>query len=249
MVAARLDQRCSYCFYCPVDVREQLPLRNLLVYIHGEGRGAQYLLNKFRLLAKECGYLLVCPLFPANILRDGNLAGYKYLSEGEIRYDDILLDIVAEVRGAFDFEESRFLLGGFSGGGQFVHRFFYLHPEVLKSVSIAAPGSVTLLDDKSDWWVGTQSISEFFGKRIDVEALRQVNIQMIVGDADARDDETVFTPDKSYWNLAGRNRVERLKSLYKSFEANDVKATLQIIPGVGHSISGLLPYLTDFLKQ
>lgn len=38
VVAARLDQRCSYCLYAPPRRSEGAVLNNLLVYLHGEGR-------------------------------------------------------------------------------------------------------------------------------------------------------------------------------------------------------------------
>jgi pimeloyl-ACP methyl ester carboxylesterase len=250
VVAARRDPRISYCFYVPTEYRRVWKFRNLLLYIHGEGRRFQFLLNTLRPLARECGYLLVCPLFPANVLRDGNLSGYKYLKEGEIRYDELLLDIVAEFREVFAFEESRFLLGGFSGGAQFAHRFYYLYPEMLESVSIAAPGNVTLLDNDLEWPAGIGSISDVFGRQVDIDALKTVDVQLIVGDADTK---VSIEPEEDdgpgHPNSNDRNRIDRLRSLHESLLGHGIDSTLDFVPELGHSFGGLAPKIIEFLQQ
>jgi pimeloyl-ACP methyl ester carboxylesterase len=253
VVATRRDPRCSYSFYAPPNWRKRRKFQNLLVYIHGEGRRFQFLLSSLRPLARECGYVVVCPLFPANLLRDGNLSGYKYLREGEIRYDEVVLDIVSEIREVFPFKESRFLLGGFSGGGQFAHRFAYLYPEMLKAVSIAAPGNVTLLDDELEWWAGTGSIERVFGREIEREVLRKIEFQLIVGDADTEEDarEVDVASEEGLLsvNTAGSNRIERLHSLHASFIRSGITANFEIVPKVGHSFVGLAPKITEFLGR
>jgi hypothetical protein len=191
-------------------------------------------------------------LFPANILRDGNANGYKYLLEGNIRYDEVLIDMVEEVRAAFRFEESHFLLGGFSGGAQFAHRFAYIHADMLKAVSIAAPGFVTLLDQNVPWWAGIGSMSSVFGREADLEGLRKVNIQLIVGGSDNRGEDASHnsanhaSPHER--NLSGTTRVEKLNLLRKSFEANGIESRLDIVPAVGHNFVALLPRITEFLS-
>lgn len=251
--AARLDQRCSFCLYSPPATGKSPSFRNLLVYVHGEGRRFQYLLNVLSPLAKSCNYVIVCPLFPANILRDGNVAGYKYLREKEIRYDEILIDMIAEVRAAYNFEEDRFLMGGFSGGGQFCHRFSYFHPEMLRAISVAAPGSVTLLADDVPWWVGTGSVDEVFGRDVDVEGLKNVELQLVVGELDNEEEEVGFGPTTRHWaplaNVAGLSRVERLKALHNSLTARGIVADLEIIPKGRHNFADLLPAIEQFFER
>lgn len=66
-----------------------------------------------------------------------------------VRYDSILLDMIDCVAAEWGSVDTRtFAIVGFSGGGQFVHRFFYLYPERVHAVSIGAPGRATPLVDK-----------------------------------------------------------------------------------------------------
>ena len=96
------------------------------------------------------------------------------MQEGDIRYDRVLLDIVDEVAGKYGLADARFALFGYSGGGHFAHRFFMLHPDRLWAVAIGASGSVTLLDDTRDFWVGTRDLQARFGIAIDSAAMARV---------------------------------------------------------------------------
>jgi len=249
VVAARRDQRCSYCLYVGRTPRR----RNLLAYCHGHHRRHYYLLNALRQLADACGYVVLCPLFPGNLLRDGNLDGYKYLREEGVNYDEIFMDIVDEVREAINFEETRILLGGFSGGGQFAHRFAYLHPDFIQALSIAAPGTVTLPDPTIPWWAGLGAAENVFGLEIDADRLKAIDIQLVVGAADDDAEDARFSPSSRYWlpeaSLTGSTRVERLQALHQALEARGVAARLDVVPGAGHHFASLLPVIEDFFRR
>ena len=149
-------------------------------------------------------------LFPAGIIDPGDLHNYKRILYKDIRYDHILLSMVQEAGENIGMVWDKFYLQGFSGGGQFVHRFFYLHPQHLKAVSIGAPGNVTLLDDDRPWWVGGGDFKEKFGWNPDLSAMRRVAVHMIVGEQDTDTWEITFKPDWPTWvegaNDAGENK-------------------------------------------
>lgn len=125
---------------------------------------------------------VLCPIFPVGVCGDGARSGYKYLIEGDIRYDLLLLllEMVAEVEEKYRQDWQQFAIFGFSGGGHFSHRFTLLHPQRLWAASISAPGSVTLLDPDRDWWVGIRNLPALFGVTFDAAA----QVQMVVGAAD-----------------------------------------------------------------
>lgn len=249
--AARSDPRFSYCTYAPPASGHTRYPRQLVVVMHGTGRAFTEYRDAFAAFAKWNDCIVLCPLFPAGPQGDGNRDGFKYLQEGDIHYDEVLLDMVDEVATKFGCDFSRFALFGYSGGGQFVNRFGMLHPERLWALSIGAPGSVTLLDFKQDWWVGVRDFDKRFGKPLDVAALRQLPVHMVVGKADTETWEITHREGGKFFmpgaNDAGRTRPERLESLRKSFEEAGVTVTLDLVDNVPHNGLACVDQVQDFL--
>jgi len=251
LFASKADPRFHYCLYVPPQVGRGAKV-DLLVAVHGTTRTS---FLEFRDGFAEFGrwnnVAVLCPVFPVGVRGDGARSGYKYMAEGDIRYDRVLLDMVAEVAAKYDQDWSRFAVFGFSGGGHFAHRMAILHPEKLWAASIGAPGSVTLLDPTRDWWVGVRDLKERFGIAFDAGALAKVPVQMLVGDADLETWEITHQPGSTYWmdgaNDAGRTRPERLKALAESFRAAGVNVQLDLVPGVSHDRMKVLGRVKDFL--
>lgn len=249
--ASRIDPRFSYCMYVPPHIDQAKHPMELVVIMHGTGRAFVEYRDAFAEFARWNDCIVLCPLFPVSPLGDGNRDGFKQLIEGDIRYDHILQGMVAEVGEKFGRDFSRFALFGYSGGGQFVNRYTLLHPETLWAASIGAPGSVTLLDPSQDWWVGVRGAEARFGKAVDIEALRQVAVHMIVGKADLETWEITHREGGKFFmpgaNSAGATRPERLQSLRRSFEATGVKAVLDVVENVPHDGLKCVGQVQDFL--
>ena len=249
--ASRIDPRFSYCMYVPPHIDQAKHPMELVVIMHGTGRAFVEYRDAFAEFARWNDCIVLCPLFPVSPLGDGNRDGFKQLIEGDIRYDHILQGMVAEVGEKFGRDFSRFALFGYSGGGQFVNRYTLLHPETLWATSIGAPGSVTLLDPTQDWWVGVRGAEARFGKAVDIEALRQVAVHMIVGKADLETWEITHREGGKFFmpgaNSTGATRPERLESLRRSFEAAGVKAVLDVVDNVPHDGLKCVGQVQDFL--
>lgn len=237
--------------YVPPHIDQAKHPMELVVIMHGTGRAFVEYRDAFAEFARWNDCIVLCPLFPVSPLGDGNRDGFKQLIEGDIRYDHILQGMVAEVGEKFGRDFSRFALFGYSGGGQFVNRYTLLHPETLWAASIGAPGSVTLLDPSQDWWVGVRGAEARFGKAVDIEALRQVAVHMIVGKADLETWEITHREGGKFFmpgaNSAGATRPERLESLRRSFEAAGVKAVLDVVENVPHDGLKCVGQVQDFL--
>ena len=182
--AARRDPRFSYCLYVPSGYRAGGLRPDLLVVVHGSPRTFMEFRDHFQDFGDDSNTLILCPLFPVGVNGDGNADGYKYLREPGVRYDEVLLDMVAEVKERWGLSCGRFGLFGFSGGAQFANRFLLVRPECLWAASLGAPGSVTLVDDRRDWWTGVRDLQEHFGSALDIEVLKRVPVQTLVGAAD-----------------------------------------------------------------
>jgi pimeloyl-ACP methyl ester carboxylesterase len=239
--ALQADQRVSYCLYVPESLKEDQDRSGvrLIVAMHGTGRTADAYRDGFAPLAERTRSIVLAPLFPVGLIEPGELSNFKRIKFHDMRFDLLLLAMVDEVAKKYGLDpKQRFLLFGFSGGGQFVHRFYYLHPDRLAAVTIGAPGSITQLDDSRDWWVGTRTFTAEFGTGLDLDALRQVRVQMIVGALDTETWEITIRPGDRIWmegaNDAGRTRIDRLKTLKASYEKNGIPVQLDIVAGIGH---------------
>ncbi|MQA77273.1 MAG: alpha/beta hydrolase [Streptosporangiales bacterium] len=249
--AARGDQRFSYCLYVP-EQRPQGRRPRLVVLVHGTERGNVRYRDAFAEFGERHGCVILAPLFPAGIDEPRELHNYKFIEYRGIRYDQVLLDMVDEVAERYDVDADRFLLHGFSGGGQFTHRFLYLHPDRLACASIGAPGRITRLDDGQPWWLGTQGFGERFGREPDIETMRTVAVQMVVGDRDVEGWE-INNPGHSNWmdgaEKAGATRVERLRTLRENYLENGIGVRFDLVPGVAHEGQQVLPVVRDFFRM
>lgn len=253
VMASRADARFSYCLYVPEGLADGGPPADIVVAMHGTGRTFTAYRDGFAAFGRWNHCIVVCPLFPVGVLGDGNRSGFKYIAEGELRYDELLLAIVDEVRDRYGVEERRFALFGYSGGGHFAHRFFMLRPQRLWAVSVGAPGSVTLLDDQRDWWVGVRDVEARFGLDLDLAAMRQVPVQVVVGAADLETWEITHHEGGRYWmpgaNDAGSTRPERAQALARSLRAHGVEVRLDIVPNMAHDGLRAVPRAEAFLKH
>lgn len=247
------DPRFGYCLYVPSGFEESRSDFDLVVTVHGTARSLTHYRDKFADFARFTDHVVLAPLFPIGPLGDDNAHGYKVLREGKLRYDHILLGMVAEVAGRLKTSFEKFKLFGFSGGGQFAHRFSLLHPERLDAVSMGAPGSLTLLDNSKPWFVGTGDCATLLGKAVDVPAVRAVPAQIIVGAVDL-DSSDIMYPQTSVQyvegiNDSGTTRVERAQSLYDMYRNNGIPARLDLVKGAAHDVDKVIPTVQDFFRD
>lgn len=253
-VACQSDPRFSYCTYLPKAwTPETAHTYRLLVVVHGSDRVHQHTRDMFIDLAEEKNLVILAPLFPCGIDDPADTDGYKYIQFGDIRFDHLLLDMVRETEIRFSGNFEKFAIFGFSGGAHFAHRFFYIHPERLSALSVAAPGSVTLLDDTSSWWVGTGDFQEKFGKPLDLTVMRNIPAQLIVGAKDNAKDLVTNSRDRANWmegsDTAGSTRVDRLKTLYKNWQESDLQVELCLVADTGHDLPPLVQQAHTFFSQ
>ncbi len=251
--ACRADPRFSFCAYVPTSWDGQSNENfKVLVLVHGTGRTAEGYRDLFASWAEEHNVVILAPLFPGGITGPWELNSYKWMLTDGIRFDHILLSMLDELAEITPIDRSRVMMHGFSGGGHFTHRFFYLQPQRLLAASIGAPGVVSMLDFEQDWWVGVRNFEEIFGQAIDLDAMRQVPVQMVIGGEDTETWEITITPESRTWmpgaNSAGVNRLERMVSLRDSFVRNGISVRHDIIPGFAHNGREMYPAVTDFFS-
>lgn len=258
-IASQVDPRFSYMLYIPKGYQEYgTETCQLLVLIHGTERRPDVYTEHFRDYADKNRVILLAPLFPLNTHGRQDLENYKLIDYKGTRYDLILLSMVDEAASKYRLADNTFSMHGFSGGGHFTHRFFYLHPHRLRSISIGAPGMVTLIDSTADWWVGTRDLYRRFNAKLNLAAMRRVNVHMVVGADDTDEWNEPITRDSEYWmgegvkgadyTTTGKNRIERLTTLKNNYEQHGIQVTMDIVPGAEHEEVQLFPAVQKFLE-
>jgi pimeloyl-ACP methyl ester carboxylesterase len=252
--ASRFDPRFSYSAYVPSDYDDEgSKTYPLAIAVHGTTRATQRYRDAFVDFAEANGVIVMVPLFPANITRPGDINSYKMLRAGELHYDAVMIDMIAEMHERYRIFGDKVLMYGFSGGAQFVHRFMYLHPERLMAMSIGSPGVVTLLDPTRPFWVGVKDFEAVFGRPLDLGAIRKVPVHMIVGAEDKNTWEITIKPGDRWWmeeaNLAGVTRIDRLQSLKESFLAQGIDVQFDLVPGVAHKDPAMMDAVKLFFTR
>jgi dienelactone hydrolase len=284
--ALQSDPRVSYNLYIPPDHYNPDPTRNtstegegshpsyklpripLVVSVHGTGRDAGTCRRRLISFADTERCAILAPLFPAGLDDELDYDSYKLLRSKTLKSDLALLDIVKEVAIRYPgIDTGKFFLVGFSGGGQFVHRFLYIYPERVFAASVGAPGRVTRLDKTLKWPQGIADVGEVFQKdltesdgEISLEGIRKINgIQMIVGG-----DDTEVPGEFNDWvaKLKGKapksttptlepmwiSRVETLKKLHEEWHSLGISSTFEVVEGVKHDSNGVNPTVVKFLE-
>lgn len=249
--ACQFDQRFSYCLYVPDSFDEAGDTTYpLAAVVHGSLRNAAESRDAFIAFAEREQCVILAPLFPCGIIDPHDVHNYKFITYHDIRFDQVLLAMIDEVAPAYRLRTDRFLLYGFSGGGHFAHRFAYLHPERLLAVAVGAPGSVTLLRNDRDYWVGIRDVEQVFGRPVDFDALRAVPVLLVIGGDDTETWEITIPPDSPRWmpgaDDAGVNRLDRIAALRRSLARHGVAVRLDIVPGAGHESHKMIDPVATF---
>ncbi|MCM3759927.1 hypothetical protein M3212_03890 [Alkalihalobacillus oceani] len=248
LFACQYDQRFSYYAYIPK--RDEGTTYSLAVIVHGDERAAQKFRGSFKDFAEETDTIILAPLFPSGIIEPDDTDNYKFIAFHDIRFDHVLLAMIDEIASKYTIAKDKFLLHGFSGGGQFVHRFYYLHPDKLLGLSIGAPGRLTYLDESKRWYAGIQDFEERFGQPIDLAQLTKVPVQLVVGSEDHGVAKPLSNaPATLDTSQIGDTRIERLKALRDNYQAHSIEVEYVEVPGVKHEPFKLLDPVKAFFKR
>jgi pimeloyl-ACP methyl ester carboxylesterase len=217
------DQR--FYLYLPKRYDGKTRLQ-LLVVVHGYLRRAKAYLRQFTDFADQHGYMILAPYYPPS-------QHFQQLGIGddEGRADFQLLDLVDEVGRTYPVETATFDLFGFSAGAQFSHRFLYVHPDRLRAVVTASPGTITLPTDRYAWPSGIQDLPKLANVSFDLAAVKQGRLMLVVGKNDTGS-ENLNDSDEA--NRFGETRLERVRTLHEAWQDAGIDHTYLEIPRLSH---------------
>lgn len=225
----------EYATYCPVSASEDAPL---LVAVHGYSRNAQEQVERFAPLCESAGIVLAAPHFDASTFPD-----YQRLGARGARADLALDAMIGELRQSLGFLLGRVSLFGFSGGGQFVHRYLMAHPKRVTNAVVAAPGWFTFPDREHAYPLGTRGARRRLGVRMRAEAFLTVPVLVAVGERDDDERSEHLRRESALDAQQGASRIERATRWVRAMQ--DAAAAIGFpprvcfaaLPNVGHSFA------------
>ncbi|MFC1717332.1 dockerin type I domain-containing protein [Candidatus Poribacteria bacterium] len=254
-----------YFLYVPDSVLKNPEEAHILAAIHGySGRKddaegistVEYTALRWSSLAEEYGWVVLAPHFDEDRFNDAyqrlNLSIFGIGVRSDLRLNELAQEVGRLIPG---IDSRKMHLFGFSGGGQFVHRYVAFHPErVLRAVS-AGSGWYMWPDDGLPYPVGTTTLLHGAEPRID--ELLTSNLLVLVGEEDTTDSS--FRRTYGFYDLMkmqGGTRWERAQNWVNELgriarrRSIDLKVELEFAASTGHTISYTLKkiaaeYLTE----
>ncbi len=251
----RLSKRASqrYLLYVPSGPVGNAPV---LVAVHGISRNAAQMIRAFSAEARRRGVVIVAPYFGRRRFSD-----YQRLNrQGRgRRADRALFEILDEVAHLLGRRIERFNLFGYSGGGQFAHRFSFLHPQRVNAMVVGAAGWYTLPNPAYRYPMGIDSNPALGEVRFRLPDLIKVPALVVVGDEDVTRGPELRQGLEV--NLRqGLDRVARARTWVAEMRRAagvwgiSPRHELMLLPGVGHDfdacvqVPGMVPAVFDFME-
>lgn len=227
----------------------------VLISIHGysgredneKGRASvRRAATRWASLSKRTGWVVLAPQFDEKRFSGNyqrlNLAGK---TPADARLDALLEKLAARLPG---LRTDKLYLFGFSGGGQFVHRYAAFHPRRVERAVAGGAGWYMFPDPKLPYPIGTGSVP---GKRRpDIRGLRGVRLLVIVGAEDT--DGGAFRKRYEQYDLLtlqGPGRLQRARNWVDAVRRQSgrgpFRIRLALTPGTGHTISKMMRKTTE----
>ena len=257
------DDGQLYYVYVPFNILKDPRNGKPLISVHGYNGIKDNQIGRKRVrraaerwahLADSNGWVVISPHFDQKRFNND----YQRLNVLGIRSDVRLNQIITEVeRKLAGLRTDKLLFFGFSGGGQFVHRYAAFNPSRIERAVVASAGWYLWPDTTLPYPIGIEQNSLKHLPNPQILKLCQLNLLILVGEHD--DEQGAFRRKIKSHNLTAiqgegrRFRAENWIGSLKQFSKLgdiDFKITFKIVPNTGHSISKKLKklagkYLTD----
>ncbi|MEN8207427.1 MAG: hypothetical protein ABFS24_15685 [Pseudomonadota bacterium] len=233
------DAALKYFLYVPNKISEHACQ---FVSVHGVSRNAMEHARRFAPLAEEYGVILVAPFFSRRHFGDYQRLGRE--GNGR-RADHAIQRIARETESLTGVNSRKIALFGFSGGGQFVHRYTMAYPDHVQKVAIGAAGWYTYPDASCKYPYGTAPTPRLKGVDFNVKKFLQVPACVLVGQWDIKHDPGL-NQSARIQRQQGTTRLERGKrwvdAMNRAAMAHgmDTSYVFSILPGINHDFAGAM---------
>jgi poly(3-hydroxybutyrate) depolymerase len=217
--------------------RTLAPQARVIAIVHGISELPRQYLECFAPFAERHGAVLVAPHFSRPRFRDYQRLGR---SGRGARADQALERLVEEVAPETHARAGRVFLFGYSGGGQFVHRYVMAHPQRVAAAVVGSAGWYTFPDADLRYPRGIRTRGDLTGVRFEPDAFLRVPLLVTVGARDVERDASL-RQSAALDREQGTNRVERAERWVEAMRATARQqglppaVGLRRLEGVGHS--------------
>ncbi len=229
---------------------------SLVVAVHGISLNALEQVESFAPYAEARGQVVIAPCFDTP--EDGDYQRLGRRGRGR-RADLALDDAIRRLSDATRIRFSRRTFFGYSGGGQFVHRYLMTHPERVDAAVVAAAGWYTFPDARLAYPMGLRVGGALSGVRMEPAEFLRVPVLAILGSLDLERDESIRTNAKVD-ETQGADRIERARRWIGAMRAAarsrglPTRHELVLLEGAGHSFAdcverGLASSTFDFFDS
>jgi poly(3-hydroxybutyrate) depolymerase len=214
-------------------------VKSVFVTVHGVKRMAKDHALKFASFAERYGVVLVAPLFPKDRFGDYQRLGRN--GRGE-RADQALNRILTEVGFLTGANIDKLYMFGYSGGGQFVHRYAMAYPQRTARIVVAAAGWYTFPDSAVNYPKGIKRVKGLKDIRFDPTQFLSVPACVVVGEKDIQRDLELKKSNKID-QQQGTNRVERGRAWVEAMSTAaktyhlDTSYDFKVLSGCRHSFT------------
>ena len=195
-----------------------------------------------------------------------DIATEAFSVESLTRVDQQLLAMIDDAKSRLESEPypvaERIHMSGFSAAGLFCHRFAFLYPDRVRTLTTGGYNGLPLpkashADLSLPYPLGTADYEELTGREFDKEAWADINRYIYVGQEDqgSRDYQhyspgSARYPDRAE-TLFGINRVtERFPFIRSQYMEATNNAEFEIFDGIGHSIDNRMEdAIVDFHQE
>ncbi len=229
-----LEPKQEYFLYVPRNVCIGAPV---FIAVHGVARMAKEHAQEFAPFAERYGVVLIAPLFSKEYFCDYQRLGRK--EKGE-RADLSFQGIIKEVGLLTGANTDRLYMFGYSGGGQFVHRYAMAYPQNVARIVVAAAGWYTFPDSDINYPRGIKKAKGL--RHITFSSSRFLSIPacVLVGERDKHRDVELNKSERID-NQQGFNRLERGKAWIQAMADAartidlDTEYEFKVLPSCNHS--------------
>ncbi len=204
VLTSQLEPRCPYLLYTPETVNKNLPV---LVTVHGISCNAEEHIDAFAEYADRFGFIVVAPVFAKAAYAGYQRFGYSKRNSSQ-RSDLALCAIMDDVAEQTGFDTAKFLLFGYSGGGQFAHRFAMAYPDRVISTALGAPGWFSYPSTAAPFPRGLRGVKAALELDFEPERFLTVPMMVCVGEHDTQRDPALNTSARID-SQQGKTRFER----------------------------------------